>query len=185
MPKPIVCLSEQLRQYLEDFRPCFSKRQWKYFVTVLLGLIECEERKTMTAILRVVGEQISLSGFSRFMSKWPWSEEEVVQTWSHRFRQRLEPQVQAEHKRLKSERSKSAGRPKATVVTGYLSLDDSIHINTFDNRRNKRPKRSSKVSLGHYLVEVQATRLFLYSCAVEEINIFSPRCHDVRVGRVC
>jgi hypothetical protein len=127
MPKPIVCLSEQLRQYLEIFRPCFSKRQWKYFVTVLLGLIECEERKTMTAILRVVGEQISLSGFSRFMSKWPWSEEEVVQTWSHRFRQRLEPQVQAEHKRLKSERSKSVGRPKATVVTGYVIFDDSVH----------------------------------------------------------
>jgi hypothetical protein len=43
MPKPIVCLSEQLCQYLEAFRPCFSKRQWKYFVTVLLGLVECEE----------------------------------------------------------------------------------------------------------------------------------------------
>ena len=62
MPKPIVCLSEQLRQYLEVFRPCFSRRQWKYFVTVLLGLIECEERKTMTGLLRVVGERISLSG---------------------------------------------------------------------------------------------------------------------------
>jgi hypothetical protein len=62
MPKPIVCLSEQLRQYLEVFRPCFTRRQWKYFVTVLLGLIECEERKTMTGLLRVVGERISLSG---------------------------------------------------------------------------------------------------------------------------
>ncbi len=73
MPKPIVCLSEQLCQYLEAFRPCFSKRQWKYFVTVLLGLVECEERKTMTGLLRVVGERISLSGLSRFLSKWPWS----------------------------------------------------------------------------------------------------------------
>lgn len=52
MPKPIVCLSEQLRQYLELFRSCFSKPQWKYFVIVLLGLIECEERKTMTGLLR-------------------------------------------------------------------------------------------------------------------------------------
>ena len=52
MPKPIVCLSAQLRQYLELFRPCFSKRQWKYFVTVLLGLIECEERKTLTRLAR-------------------------------------------------------------------------------------------------------------------------------------
>ena len=44
MPKPIVCLSEQLSQYLEAFRGCFSTRQWKYFVTVLLGLIECDGR---------------------------------------------------------------------------------------------------------------------------------------------
>jgi hypothetical protein len=51
MPKQIVCLSEQLRQYLETFRACFCKRQWKYFVTVLLGLIECEERKTMSGML--------------------------------------------------------------------------------------------------------------------------------------
>ena len=60
MPKPIVCLSERLRQYLEIFRPCFRRRQWKYFVIVLLGLIECEERKTLTELLRMVGERISL-----------------------------------------------------------------------------------------------------------------------------
>ena len=66
MPKPIVCLSEQLNQYLETFRDCFSKRQWKYFVIVLLGLIECEERKTMSGLLRVIGEQTSVSGLSRF-----------------------------------------------------------------------------------------------------------------------
>lgn len=56
---------------MESFRPCFSKRQWKYFVTVLLGLIECEEGKTMTGVLRVVGEHISLSGLSRLMNRWP------------------------------------------------------------------------------------------------------------------
>ena len=127
MPKPIVCLSEQLCQYLEAFRPCFSKRQWKYFVTVLLGLVECEERKTMTGLLRVVGERISLSGLSRFLSKWPWSPTDVAQTWLQRFRQRLEGLVQAEHDCLKAERPTCVGRPKATVVTGYLIFDDSVH----------------------------------------------------------
>jgi len=130
MPKPIVCLSEQLSQYLESFRSCFSKRQWKYFVTVLLGLIECEERKTMTGILRVVGEWISLSGLSRFMNIWPWSASEVAKTWQERFRQRMEPLVQSEHEHLKAERSKRIGRPKATVVTGYLIFDDSVHVKT-------------------------------------------------------
>ena len=81
MPKPIVCLSEQLRQFAEIFRSCFSKRQWKYFVIVLLGLIECEERKTMKGLLRVVGESTSLSGLSRFFGRWAWSPGEVAQTW--------------------------------------------------------------------------------------------------------
>ena len=81
MPKPIVCLSEQLRQFAELFRSCFSKRQWKYFVIVLLGLIECEERKTMSGLLRVIGEQVSLSGLSRFLNKWKWSPADVARSW--------------------------------------------------------------------------------------------------------
>lgn len=127
MPKPIVCLSTQLDQYLEAFRSCFSKRQWKYFVIVLLGLIECEERKTMSGLLRVVSERISLSGLSRFMNKWSWSTSAVAQTWQKRFRQRMTPLVQTEHACLKEERPKSIGRPNATVVTGYLIFDDSVH----------------------------------------------------------
>jgi hypothetical protein len=127
MPKPIVCISEQLRQFLEIFRPCFSKRQWRYFVIVLLGLIECEERKTMTGLLRVIGERVSLSGLSRFMNIWPWEVTEVAKVWLKHFRQRMKAVVQTEHHRLKAERTKSIGRPKETVVTGFLSLDDSVH----------------------------------------------------------
>jgi hypothetical protein len=142
MPKPIVCLSEQLSQYLGAFRSCFSKRQWKYFVTVLLGLIECEERKTMTGMLRVVGEQISLSGLSRFLNKWSWSLSAVVAVWQGRFGQRMEPLVQDEHERLKAEQPKHRGRPKKTVVTGYLIFDDSVHT---------KPKGRSMGGLGkHY-----------------------------------
>jgi hypothetical protein len=128
MPKPIVCLSAELRQYMEAFRSCLSKRQWKYFVTVMLGLIECEERRTMTGLRRTVGERVSLSGLSRFLNKWRWSETAVAQTWQERFRQRMEPQVADEHARLAAQRPKRVGRPKATVVTGYLIMDDSIHV---------------------------------------------------------
>ena len=102
MPKPIVCLAEPLRQCLAHFRSCFSKRQRKYFVIVLLGLIECEERKTLTGLLRVVGERGSLSGLSRFMNKWPWFPDEVAGTWQQFFRKRLEPLVQAGHQRLRA-----------------------------------------------------------------------------------
>jgi len=81
MLKPIVCLSEQLSQYLNTFRGCFSKSQWMYFVIVLLGLIECEERKTIFGILRVIGERASISGLSRFLSKWFWSTAELTRIW--------------------------------------------------------------------------------------------------------
>jgi hypothetical protein len=141
MPKPIVCLSEALRQYLESFRPCFSKRQWKYFVTILLGLVECEERKTLSGILRWVAEHISLSGLSRFMSKWPWSTEVVAQTWMARFRQKQKELVQSEHERQKAALPKSIGRPKATVVTGYLIFDDSVHT---------KPKGRKMAGLGQH-----------------------------------
>jgi len=128
MPKPIVCLCEQLRQYLETFRDCFSNRQWKYFVIVLLGLIECEERKTLSGLLRGVAEQTSLSGLSRFLSRWQWSADQVAATWQRRFRERMVSSVQSEHAELKAARPKRPGRPKPTVVTGYLIFDDSVHI---------------------------------------------------------
>lgn len=141
MPKPIVCLSEALRQYLESFRSCFSKRQWKYFVIVLLGLVECEERKTLSGLRRWVAERISLSGLSRFMSKSPWSTESVAQTWMARFRQRQKELVQNEHERQKADLPKSVGRPKATVVTGYLIFDDSVH---------SKPKGRKMAGLGQH-----------------------------------
>lgn len=69
MPKPIVCLSDALRQFLEAFRPCFSRRQWKCFVIVLLGLVE-GGRSTLKGFLRCVREKVSLSELSRFLSRW-------------------------------------------------------------------------------------------------------------------
>lgn len=141
MPKPIVCLSAELSQYMEIFRPCFSKRQWKYFVIVLLGLIECDERRTMTGVLRTIGERVSLSGLSRFLNKWPWSPGEVAASWQQRFRQRMAVVVADEHARLRTMRPKRVGRPRKTVVTGYLILDDSVHV---------KPKGRKMGGLGHH-----------------------------------
>lgn len=128
MPKPIVCIAVTLCQFAEVFRPCFSQRQWKYFVIVLLGLVECEGRRTLSGILSTVGEPVSVSGLSRFLSCWSWSPREVAQQWLNRFRQQMEPQVAAEHQRQQAERSKRRGRYPATVVTGYLIEDDSVYV---------------------------------------------------------
>jgi hypothetical protein len=106
MPKPIVCLSSELRQYMEAFQSCFSRRQWKYFVIVLLGLIECDERKTLSGLRWVVAAESSLCGLSRFLSRWTWDRGQVAQVWQERFQERMRGLVQAEHERL------SAARPR-------------------------------------------------------------------------
>jgi len=127
MPKPLGCLSEQLRQFAEYFRLCFSRRQWRYFVIVLLGLVECEERKTLTGLRRVIGESVSLSGLSRFLNQWCWSTTALAhRLWSY-FCERMSEPVRAEHTRLKAAQPHRVGRPKETVVTGFLIFDDSVH----------------------------------------------------------
>ncbi len=97
MPKPMICLFAPLCKYLELFRPCFSRRQWKYFVTVLLGLIEREGRHTLKGLRGSVWEKASLSGLSRFLGLWSWSPEAMAQTWQADFRQEMAAAVQVAH----------------------------------------------------------------------------------------
>lgn len=128
MPKPIICLSAALRQFADVFRDLFTKPQWKYFVTVLLALSECQERRTLSALRRCTAVSLSLAGLSRFFARAPWSAQALAARWQQRFRERLTPQVQAEHQRQRLSCTPQRGRPPATVVTGYLLLDDSPQV---------------------------------------------------------
>lgn len=114
MPKPMICLFAPLRKYLELFRPCFSHRQWKYFVTILLGLSQHKGRHTLKGLLASVWDQVSLSGLSRLLGLWSWSPEKLAQTWQADFRQEMAAAVQAEYRCQRAERPKHRGRPKAT-----------------------------------------------------------------------
>ncbi|MCP4308257.1 MAG: transposase [bacterium] len=125
MSVPIICLDARLRQFCERFRGCFSKPQYKYLVTVLLALMLCHEPRTLSGLLRQVAEGQSLSGLSRFMSEAPWSAAEVAGAWIEGFHEQMAAAVEAEHARQRRKRPKRAGRPRATVVTGYLIGDDS------------------------------------------------------------
>ena len=73
MRLPIICLDDRLAKYLEQFRPCFSKPQYKYFVIILLGLLMSQSGFTLSGILRQVSAEVTLSGTSRFLSEAPWS----------------------------------------------------------------------------------------------------------------
>ncbi len=128
MPLPIVCASDLMCQFLEMLRPVFSKPQWKYFETVLLGLLHCDERQTMSGWLRAVCSRCSLCGMSRFLRHAPWSATEVAAAWIRQFHHELIPLVQAEHASQRQSQSRRRGRPKCTRVTGALILDDSVQV---------------------------------------------------------
>ncbi len=51
MPVPIICLDDEVCQFAERFREQFTKPQYQYFVTVLLGLMLCEGRRTRSIFL--------------------------------------------------------------------------------------------------------------------------------------
>ena len=134
MRLPSICLDNQFAKYLEQFRSCFSKPQYKYFVTILLGLLLCQSGFTLTGILRQVSQDVTLSGTSRFLSQAPWSTTDVCGQWQTTFQAEMIPMVQAEHARQRARQPKRRGRPRKTVVTGYLIGDDSV----MQKRRSKK-----------------------------------------------
>jgi hypothetical protein len=125
MSIPIMCLDARLRQFCETFRHSLSQPQFKYLVTVLLALMLCQETHTLSGLLRQVADGQSLSGLSRFLSWSPWSANEIAGAWTERFHEQLTEAVEREHARQRRQRPKRQGRPRKTVVTGYLIGDDS------------------------------------------------------------
>ncbi|GHO64130.1 hypothetical protein KSC_030220 [Ktedonobacter sp. SOSP1-52] len=125
MPLPIICAYEWLQQYLMSYRDLFSKPQYKYFVIVLLGFIQCQQARTLSGLQRTVASGGSLSCLSRFFALAPWDTETLMARWQERFRTQLAPLVQAELTRQQQMQPKRRGRPKVPVVTGYLIGDDS------------------------------------------------------------
>jgi len=157
MPVPIICLDEDVRYFAERFREMFSKPQYQYFVTVLLGLMLCEGARTLSGLLQQIAESPSLAGLSRFLSEAPWEEAAVAESWLRHFREEMQPQVAAELQRERQMQPKHRGRPKAPVVTGYLIGDDS----TIEKRKGKKMEglgrhhstTQDKRVTGHSLVE--------------------------------
>ena len=125
MRVPIICMDGRLRHYAAGFRSCFSKPQYRYFEIVLLALLLSQEAKTLSALLRHVAAQATLSALSRFLAHAPWSATDVAQTWRTRFDTQVIPLVQAEQARQRAAFPKRRGRPLTPVVTGYLIGDDS------------------------------------------------------------
>jgi SRSO17 transposase len=91
------------------------------------------------------------------MSEAPWEAEDLAQRWQRQFRQEMTARVLEEQARSRCQRKKKRGRPKKTVVTGYLIGDDS----TMHKRRGKKMEgigrhysgTEKKQVTGHSLVQ--------------------------------
>lgn len=157
MPIPILCLDDELSHFAERFREHFSKPQYQYFVTVLLGLMLCEGRRTLSRLLREVAEHASLAGLSRFLSEAPWSQEDLVAGWLTHFRKEMQFVVEAERHRQQSQRPKRRGRPKQPLVTGYVIGDDSTMCKPKGRKMEGLGKHHSTIEdkriIGHSLVQ--------------------------------
>ena len=157
MSIPIICLDARLRQFCETFRKCFSQPQFKYLVTVLLALMLCQETHTLTGLLRQVADGQSVSGLSRFLSQSPWSAADVAGAWIEGFHEQMAEQVEAEHERQRRHRPKGTGRPRKTVVTGYLIGDDSTQYKPKGKKMGGLGKHYSTTAeqrvIGHSLVQ--------------------------------
>lgn len=127
MAQPIHIRDARLSQYLQLFSGVFSLPQWKYFVTVLLGLVECDERRTLSALLRHVAVKVTIFGVCHFLRAAPWSVDKLTEVRQVRFYEQVAPLVAEDHARQRARREQRVGRPRPTVVTGYLIIDDSTH----------------------------------------------------------
>ncbi len=127
MPQPMHIQDARLAQYVRLFSGVFSLPQWKYFVTVLLGLVHCDERRTLTALLRQVAAKVTIFGLCYFLRTAKWSVEELTQVRQVHFYAQVAPLVAAAQAEQAAQRPQQPGRPKPTVVTGYLIMDDSTN----------------------------------------------------------
>jgi hypothetical protein len=131
MPHLMIVQDARLVQYMQAFSAVFTLPQWKYFVTVLLGLVHCDERRTLSALLRHVAVKVTIFGLCYFLRKAPWSVDALTTVRQAYFYAQVAPLVVAAHAQQRAQRPCQPGRPKQTVVTGYLIMDDSTHAKRY------------------------------------------------------
>ena len=125
MPVPIGCLDRRLRQFLTAFRRASASRSTRTLRASWSRCCCATERRTLSGLLRQVAERRSVAGLSRFLAR--------PRGRRRRWRRRGGPGSRRPCGRRWPRRNGSngrrwplrPGRPRATVVTGYLIGDDS------------------------------------------------------------
>ncbi len=157
MPQPIHIRDVRLAQYLRLFSGVFSLPQWKYFVTALLGLLHCDERRTLSALLRHVAVEVTIFSLCYFLRAAPWSVDALAAVRQAYFYEQVAPWVAAAHAEQRAPQPCRRGRRKRTAVTGYLILDDPTHAKRYARAQEGLGRHYSatekKVVNGHSLYQ--------------------------------
>jgi hypothetical protein len=128
MAHPIIIQDSTFRNYLGAFREAIRPAQWRYFETVLMGLIHCQASGTLSGMLRSVAVLVTVWQLSRFLISPRWSTHGLAEVRYRLFCAEVQPLLAATHETQRVNRPRRPGRYPATVVTGYLILDDSTHV---------------------------------------------------------
>lgn len=131
MAQPIILQESIFRNYLSAFKGAIGPSQWTYFVTVLMGMIHCQASRTLSGLLRSVATWVTVWQLSRFLVSPRWKAERLAEVRFQVFTAEVQPLVIAAHVEQRQKRVKRQGRYPATVVTGYLILDDSTHVKRY------------------------------------------------------
>jgi hypothetical protein len=153
----MLCLDEDVRHVGERFRAVFSKPQEQSVVTVLLGSLACEGKRTLSGILSTVGQPPSWSGLSRLFSEAPWVQEALVVIWLEHFRTQMLPLVEAEREPQCIGQPTRRGRSTQPSVTGYGMGDDATMSTpkgrTMEGVGTHHSTTSDQRIIGHSLVQ--------------------------------
>jgi hypothetical protein len=131
MAHPIIIQEGSLRNYLGAFQEVIRPAQWRYFETVLMGLIHCQASRTLSGLLRTVAAVVMVWDLSRFLVSPRWSAARLAEVRYRVFCAEVQSLVVAAHEVQRLNRPRRQGPSKATVVTGYLILDDSTHVKRY------------------------------------------------------
>ena len=98
---------------------------------MLLGLLYCDPAHTLSGLLRRVTIVATVSGLSCFLQSAARSVDALPAARQTRFNRQVAPVIVRAHAEQGAQRPWRHGRPRETVVAGFLIADGSTHVKRY------------------------------------------------------
>jgi hypothetical protein len=97
MAQPIIIQEGIFCKYLTALQGAMRPSQWKYFVTVQMGLVHCQASRTLSGLLRSVATWVTVWQLSRFLVSPRWTTEKLAEERYRVYTAEVQPLVAAAH----------------------------------------------------------------------------------------